>query len=66
MDASSPPALRPNRPLSVKEITENAMAFDFNTNIHFRTWARAAETLWQEVIQGVYPTIEVAELTIAI
>ncbi|KAK2591547.1 hypothetical protein QQS21_010767 [Conoideocrella luteorostrata] len=46
MDASS--AIRPSRPQSVKELVSQAENFNFNTNIPFKHWTRAAETLYQE------------------
>ncbi|KAI1826273.1 hypothetical protein F4861DRAFT_100308 [Xylaria intraflava] len=36
------------RPLSVKEISERAQAFEWNINIPFRHWLRTAQTLQQE------------------
>lgn len=39
---------RPARPQSVREIVSQAENFTFNTNIPFKHWARAADTLHQE------------------
>ncbi|KAG5978461.1 hypothetical protein E4U55_006208 [Claviceps digitariae] len=39
---------RPSRPQSVKELVAQAENFNFNTNIPFKHWTRAAETLYQE------------------
>ncbi|KAG6013006.1 hypothetical protein E4U54_007189 [Claviceps lovelessii] len=39
---------RPSRPQSVKELVTQAENFNFNTNIPFKHWTRAAETLYQE------------------
>ncbi|KAG5925925.1 hypothetical protein E4U42_003805 [Claviceps africana] len=39
---------RPTRPQSVKELVAQAENFNFNTNIPFKHWTRAAETLYQE------------------
>ncbi|KAG6011008.1 hypothetical protein E4U21_000039 [Claviceps maximensis] len=39
---------RPSRPQSVKELVSQAENFNFNTNIPFKHWTRAAETLYQE------------------
>ncbi|KAI0388526.1 hypothetical protein F5Y17DRAFT_452417 [Xylariaceae sp. FL0594] len=36
------------RPLSVKEISDRAQSFDWNTNIPFKHWLRTAQTLQQE------------------
>jgi STAM-binding protein len=47
MNGSGTP--RPSRPYSVQEITELADKFDFRTSVPFKHWARAAETLYQEV-----------------
>ncbi|GAP92600.1 putative Mov34 MPN PAD-1 family protein [Rosellinia necatrix] len=38
----------PGRPLSVKEISERAQAFEWNVNIPFKHWMRTAQTLQQE------------------
>ncbi|TWU75931.1 hypothetical protein ED733_006294 [Metarhizium rileyi] len=46
MDAGS--GMRPTRPQSVKELVAQAENFTFNTNIPFKHWTRAAETLYQE------------------
>jgi STAM-binding protein len=37
------------RPLSVKEISEQAQNFEWNTNIPFKHWLRTTQTLQQEV-----------------
>lgn len=42
---------RPSRPQSVKELVSQAENFNFNINIPFKHWTRAAETLYQEVSQ---------------
>ncbi|GAB0138709.1 hypothetical protein EsDP_00006935 [Epichloe bromicola] len=39
---------RPSRPQSVKELVSQAENFNFNINIPFKHWTRAAETLYQE------------------
>lgn len=39
----------PSRPLSVKEIGEQASDFQWNPNIPFKYWVRAAETIFLEV-----------------
>ncbi|PHH75250.1 hypothetical protein CDD82_4523 [Ophiocordyceps australis] len=39
---------RPARPQSVKELVAQAENFNYNANIGFKQWARAAETLDQE------------------
>ena len=39
----------PTRPLSVKEISDRAQAFDVNTNIPLKAWLRTAHTLNNEV-----------------
>lgn len=49
MDTRS--VMRPSRPQSVKELVDQAENFNFNTNIPFKHWTRAAETLYQEVSQ---------------
>ncbi|KAK5662214.1 hypothetical protein OQA88_8119 [Cercophora sp. LCS_1] len=36
------------RPLSIKELSERAMQFEWNPNVGFKYWARAAETIWHE------------------
>ncbi|OBS22489.1 hypothetical protein FPOA_08826 [Fusarium poae] len=41
-------AMRPTRPQTVKELVAQAENFDFNINIPFKHWIRAAETLYQE------------------
>ncbi|KAG6125964.1 hypothetical protein E4U22_002168 [Claviceps purpurea] len=46
MDTRS--VMRPSRPQSVKELVDQAENFNFNTNIPFKHWTRAAETLYQE------------------
>lgn len=38
-----------SRPLSVKEIDEQATEFQWNPNIPFKYWVRAAETIFTEV-----------------
>jgi STAM-binding protein len=38
-----------SRPMSAKELTEKAKAFDWNPRIGFKYWARAAETIHHEV-----------------
>ncbi|CAJ2509643.1 Uu.00g146690.m01.CDS01 [Anthostomella pinea] len=38
----------PNRPLSVKEISDQADAFERNTNIPLKAWLRTAHTLYHE------------------
>ncbi|KAG6027329.1 hypothetical protein E4U41_000965 [Claviceps citrina] len=40
--------MRPSRPRSVKELVAQAENFNFNSNIPFKHWTRAAETLYQE------------------
>lgn len=37
------------RPLSVKEISDRAQAFEWNVNIPFKQWLRTTQTLQQEV-----------------
>ncbi|KAI2624470.1 hypothetical protein GGS21DRAFT_321952 [Xylaria nigripes] len=37
-----------SRPLSVKEISDRAQAFDWNVNISFKHWLRTTQTLQQE------------------
>ncbi|AEO68234.1 dc123f32-79b5-44c4-a4a6-c786489bb128 [Thermothielavioides terrestris] len=37
-----------SRPMSAKELTEKAKAFDWNPRIGFKYWARAAETIHHE------------------
>ena len=39
----------PSRPHSVKEITEEADSFTFNTTIALKFWIRVATTLYSEV-----------------
>ncbi|KAI0509510.1 hypothetical protein F5B22DRAFT_616573 [Xylaria bambusicola] len=38
----------PGRPLSVKEISERAQAFEWNVNIPFKHWLRTTQTLQQQ------------------
>ena len=38
----------PNRPLSIKEISDRAQAFELNTNIPLKAWLRTAHTLNNE------------------
>ncbi|KAI5458660.1 hypothetical protein BGZ63DRAFT_362228 [Mariannaea sp. PMI_226] len=45
--ASRAPLL-PSRPQSIKELVAQAENFTFNSNIPFKHWTRAAETLYQE------------------
>ncbi|KJZ77640.1 hypothetical protein HIM_02817 [Hirsutella minnesotensis 3608] len=47
MDKS--PSSRPMRPQTIKDLVAQAESFTFNTNIPFKHWTRAAETLHQEV-----------------
>lgn len=47
MDASDDQ--RPSRPLSVKEIDEQANDYQWNPTIPFKYWVRAAETIYLEV-----------------
>lgn len=44
-----PDEQRPSRPLSVKEIDEQANDYQWNPTIPFKYWVRAAETICQEV-----------------
>jgi len=39
----------PRRPLSIAELAEQAKQFDWNPDIGFKFWARAADTIYQEV-----------------
>ncbi|KAG5659197.1 hypothetical protein KAF25_000399 [Fusarium avenaceum] len=41
-------AMRPSRPQTIKELVAQAESFKFLTNIPFKHWIRAAETLYQE------------------
>ena len=48
---------RPARPQSVDELIKQAENFNFNPNIPFKHWTRAADTLYQEVSRaGAAPT----------
>jgi STAM-binding protein len=47
MDASGDQ--RASRPLSVKEIDEQASDYQWNPAIPFKYWVRAAETIYLEV-----------------
>jgi len=38
-----------DRPRTVKELGEHALRFDWDPRIGFKYWARAAETIHQEV-----------------
>jgi STAM-binding protein len=42
-------AERPQRPKSVEEICQEADTFEFQKNVPFKHWLRAAETLFFEV-----------------
>lgn len=39
----------PSRPLTVKEISDRALAFEWTVNIPFKHWLRTTQTLQQEV-----------------
>jgi hypothetical protein len=47
-------AMRPSRPQTIKELVAQAESFNFLTNIPFKHWIRAAETLYQEVCQVLF------------
>jgi hypothetical protein len=40
----------PNRPMSVKEISAKAGEYEWNPNIAFKHWVRAADTIYREVM----------------
>jgi hypothetical protein len=47
--ADTRPPMQPARPQSIKELIAQAENYQFNPNVPFRYWTRAAETLYQEV-----------------
>lgn len=43
----------PARPMSIKEISDKASDYEWNPNIEFKYWVRAADTIYREVSRPV-------------